>query len=254
MDAETTEFMCMTCGKVLSTAGYLKNHIRLSHPALASNGQETDHMAETKAMAEVKQTNSQPETTTKPEAPAVSLTPDERALVDQITRSKGDWDTITEESMTDFSLAQDWGKLPPEAQERQDRKEFAFRWCERTPKRVAELTNASAPLKWWVANRTTAPYLSRYVDPTVGGILRLDQILLLKPWKLHQMVKDAVSRSAKAMYDSRELTKGGAQKIQSRDSSDHLKVVAGERAHVKGGDLMFDGETGAEVGDLVAAD
>jgi hypothetical protein len=182
------------------------------------------------------------------------LTPDERELVDQITRSKGDWDLITEESMTDFSLAQDWGKLPPEAQERQDRKEFAFRWCERTPKRVAELTNAAAPLKWWVANRTTAPYLSKYVDPTVGGILRLDQILLLKPWKLHQLVKDAVAQSAKAMYDSRELNKGGAQKIQSRDSSDHLKVIAGERAHVKGGDLMFDGEIGAEVGDLVAAD
>ena len=208
-------------------------------------------MAETKAMADVKPTNSQPEATT---AQPASLTPDERALVDQITRSKDDWQAITEESMTDFSLAQDWGKLPPEAQERQDRKEFAFRWCERTPKRVAELTNASAPLKWWVANRVTAPYLSKYVDPTVGGILRLDQILLLKPWKLHQLVKDAVASSAKAMYDSRELNKGGAQKIQSRDSSDHLKVIAGERAHVKGGDLMFDGESGAEVGDLVAAD
>jgi hypothetical protein len=253
MDAETIEHKCTTCGKVLSSAGYLKNHIRLSHPALASNERGPTDMAETKAMADVKPTNSQPEDTTAPAQPA-SLTPDERALVDQITRSKGDWDTITEESMTDFSLAQDWGKLPPEAQDRQDRKEFAFRWCERTPKRVAELTNASAPLKWWVANRVTAPYLSKYVDPTVGGILRLDQILLLKPWKLHQLVKDAVASSAKAMYDSRELNKGGAQKIQSRDSSDHLKVIAGERAHVKGGDMMFDGESGAEVGDLVAAD
>jgi hypothetical protein len=253
MDAEIIEFKCATCGKVLSSAGYLKNHIRLSHPEQASNEKEPTDMAETKAMAEVKPTNSQPEPTPK-QVQTSSLTPDERALVDQITRSKDDWNTITEESMVDFSLGQDWGKLPSEAQERQDRKEFAFRWCERTPKRVAELTNASAPLKWWVANRTTAPFLSKYVDPTVGGILRLDQILLIKPWKLHQLVKDAVSRSAKAMYDSRELTKGGAQKIQSRDSSDHLKVVSGERAHVKGGDLMYDGESGAEVGDLVAAD
>jgi hypothetical protein len=253
MDAEKKRFACATCGRDYSTPSYLENHIRLSHSGLASNRKETDQMAETKAMAEIKPINSQPDTTTKTASP-VSLTPDERALVDQITRSKGDWDTITEESMTDFSLADDWGKLPLEAQERQDRKEFAFRWCERTPKRVAELTNASAPLKWWVANRTTSPYLSKYVDPTVGGVIRLDQILLLKPWKLHQMVKDAVSNSAKAMYDSRELTKGGAQKIQSRDSSDHLKVVSGERARVQGGDMTFDGESGAEVGELVAAD
>ena len=155
--------------------------------------------------------------------------------------------------MLDFSLAADPLKLPPEAQDRQDRKEFAFRWCERTPKRVAELTNAAAPLKWWIANSTTAPYLKKYVDPTIGGICRMDQLLLLKPWHLHQKVKDAVNASAKALYNSRELDKGAAQKISSRDSRDHLKVGVGERAHIKGGVEAWEGEKDS-VGELVAAD
>ena len=213
-------------------------------------------MTETQAKSEVsKVTNSPPEPNAAPATPNnAPLTPDERALVDQITRSKDDWSTITEESMLDFSLAEDPLKLPAEAKQRQDRKEFAYRWCERTPKRVAELTNAAAPLKWWVANRVTAPYLEKYVDPTVGGILRLDQILLLKPWAMHQKVKDAVNDSAKALYNSRELDKGGAQKIQTRDDRGHLKVVAGERAKIQNGDMVFEGEAGSEVGELVAAD
>ncbi len=84
--------------------------------------------------------------------------------------------------------------------------------------------------------------------------MRLDQLLLLKPWNLHQKVKDAVLESAKALYQSRELNKGGAQKVASHDSRDHLKVVTGERAHVKGGDATFEGEPGSDVGELVAAD
>ena len=249
---------CDTCGKVLDSPGKLKNHIRLAHVGIARKKKKAEEpdMTETTAKSEVSTlTETQPsEPEAQPESPRTSLTPDERALVDQITRSKQDWQTISEESMLDFSLSEDPLKLPPEAKERQDRKEFAYRWCERTPKRVAELTNASPPLRWWVANAITAPYLSKYVDPTIGGIMRLDQLLLLKPWSLHQRVRNAVMEAAKAMYQSRELDKGGAQKIASRDSRDHLKVLAGERAHIKGGDMTFEGETGSDLGELVAAD
>ena len=249
MDAEKKRYKCDTCGRDYSTPAYLDNHIRLSHSQ--ASPKEPAPMTETQATYEAKQPISPP--ATPPATSNAPLTPDERALVDQISRSKDDWSTITEESMLDFSLSEDPLRLPPEAKERQDRKEFAYRWCERTPKRVAELTNASAPLKWWVANSVTAPYLKKYVDPTVGGILRLDQLLLLKPWNLHQKVKDAVNESAKALYQSRELEKGGAQKIQARDDRGHLKVVAGERAKIQHGDAVYEGEADA-VGDLVAAD
>lgn len=254
MDAETKEYPCPTCGKVLSSPGYLKNHIRLSHADQVSN---KEPVTMTEKQAKVEEVKNQPNTQPKAEAQTaqtVALTPDERALVDQITRSKDDWHTIREDEILDFSLSEDPLKLPTEAKERQDRKEFAFRWCERTPKRVAELTNASPPLKWWVANATTAPYLQKHVDPTIGGVCRLDQILLLKPWNLHQKVKDAVAASAKALYNSRELEKGGSQKIASRDDRDHLAVVSGERAAVKGNDMVFNGEAGSDVGELVAAE
>lgn len=249
---ETLPFACDTCGRRFVQEKRLHNHIRAYH---ASQEKEPALMTETKAITEPKtKNNTQPEQPTTAASPA-SLTPEERALVEQVSRSTDDWTAITEDDMLDYSLAEDPLKLPPEAKQRQDRKEMAYRWCERTPKRVAELTNASPPLKWWVANSTTAPYLQKYVDPTLGGICKLDQILLLKPWKLHQKVKDAVEGSARALYNSRELEKGGAQRVQSRDSSDHLRVIAGERAHIKGSDAVFEGESmGADVGDLVAAD
>jgi hypothetical protein len=255
MDAEKKRHKCTACGRDYSTPAYLENHIRLAHSEPTSpTEKEPAPMTETQATYEtLSAITSPPAAPAAPASPHSPLTPDERALVDQITRSKADWSAITEESMLDFSLSEDPLKLPPEAKARQDRKEFAYRWCERTPKRVAELTNAAAPLKWWVANSTTAPYLQKYVDPTVGGILRLDQLLLLKPWNLHQKVKDAVNEAAKALYNSRELDKGGAQKIQSRDDRGHLKVVAGDRAKIQHGDAVFEGEADA-VGDLVAAD
>lgn len=246
---------CETCGKSFDTIGRLKSHNRLAHGDHPRR-KGPDPMTETKKAEanEQKQTQTQPDSTETPNASQPVLTSEERALVDQITRSKPDWSQITEDDLLDFSLAEDPFKLPAEAKQRQDRKEMAYRWCERTPKRVAELTNANPPLKWWVANSTTAPYLQKHVDPTIGGVCRLDQILLLKPWNMHQKVKDAVASSAKALYNSRELTKGGAQKVQAHDSTDHLKVVTGDRAHVKGSDMMYEGEHGGELGELVAAD
>lgn len=259
MSAENEIYKCDACGKVLASPGRLKNHIRAAHIGIRARKDKEgpEQMTENATKATetpTTLTETQPETTiAEPTSKTTSLTADERALVDQISRSKQDWQTITEESMLDFSLSEDPLKLPPEAKQRQDRKEFAYRWCERTPKRVAELTNASPPLRWWVANSTTAPYLQKYQDPTIGGIIKLDHILLLKPWGMHQKVKDAVLASSKALYDSRELKKGGAQKVASHDERNHMKVVTDDRAHIKGGDLAFEGES-SDVGDLVAVD
>lgn len=251
------EYTCEICGKAFPQANHLKNHLR-SHSAENNQPQEPAEMTEKN-----KNIKLEPEANTQTESPEPkgtrsnsALTPDERALVDQISRQTTDWEQITEDQIHDFSLSEDPLKLPKEAQERQDRKEMAYRWCERTPKRVAELTNASPPMTWWVANGVTAPYLKKYIDPTIGGVCKMDQILLLKPWNLHQKVKDAVAAASKALYQSRELDKGGKSKIQSRDDRSHLTAVTGERAHVKSSDpaSVISGEVESDLGELVAAD
>lgn len=243
------DLICEHCGQTFIKQAHLTNHIRYKH---SENTQEP-------AMTEIKQTKDETKTKQQPPEPTAkaptALTPDERALVDTISRQTDDWTQITEDDIHDFSLAEDPLKLPKEAQQRQDQREFAYRWCERTPKRIAELTNSDPPRKWWVANAVTAPYLKKYVDPTIGGVCRMDQILLLKPWKLHQMVKDAVAATSKALYQSKDLDKGGAAKIQSRDDRSHLAAVTGERAHVRTTDpaLVVSGEA-EDAGELVAAD
>lgn len=265
MDAETsTTQTCETCGRSFPSIRALKTHIRLAHLKAKASTEREPGMTETQpAQAEitqakeaVKQPISQPSVPTDSTA-GKALTPDERALVDQISRSSDDWTTIREDEILDFSLSEDPLKLPTEAKDRQERREYAYRWCERTPKRVAELTNAQVPLRWWVANSTTAPYLQKYIDPTIGGVCRLDQILLLKPWGLHQKVKDAVLASSHALYNSRELDKGGPSKIESRTPNDHIRPVTGERASLRkdtvDGVNVYSGEPEA-VGDLVAAD
>ena len=249
-----TAFKCETCNAEFTASHLLKNHIRLSKTCKASK-----EPAMTEIKTELKQeqkpkTQTQPAPTAAADASNKPLTPEERALVDQISRQSDDWTQITEDDLLDFSLSEDPLKLPAEAKQRQDRKEMAYRWCERTPKRLAELTGAAAPLKWWVANTVTAPYLHKYIDPTIGGVCRLDQILLLKPWKLHQKVKDAVADGAKALYNSRELDKGGAAKVGSHDSKDNIRPVGGERAAVRGSDAVFEGEVDSGLGELVAAD
>jgi hypothetical protein len=246
---------CEFCGLEFPKENHLTNHIRLKHKA-SQTGQEPAVMTETQEPETKKIKLTQPEAKIQgPKTQTTTLTPDEQKIAELVSRqSNNDWEQITEDQILDFSLSEDPFKLPKEAADLQERKERAYRWCERTEKRINELCETDPPRKWFVANNTNSPFLSKHINSLTGGIIRGDQILLWKPWKWHQVVKDAVNASSKAMYDSRELDKGGRAKIQSHDDRNHMAVVSGERAHVRDGANVISGENdGGDQGEMVAA-
>jgi hypothetical protein len=52
--------------------------------------------------------------------------------------------------------------------------------------------------RWWICNRTSTPFLAKYVDPIHGGVARYDQLLVFRPWSLHMLdrrIKDGIADS-----------------------------------------------------------
>jgi len=175
-------------------------------------------------------------------APAVrNITQREQEIMDRVQKSVPDWDTITEESMVDFSLSKSIFDLPPEAKKKQDNKEFAFRWIESTDDNVDLHTQASPPLTWWACNRVTTPYLKKYFKHH-GGIQVADMILVVKPWHLHEMVQDK-KRSMADFGDDKMLKKrAGVQK--ENDAGDPLVeyITEGPKTQMGGNDIVTDVE------------
>ena len=140
-----------------------------------------------------------------------SLTPEERALSARIASDDSSWQTISEEDLGDFSLREDAYKLPSEAAEKLRQKKFAFRWIAKTPERLDEIRSLDPPARWGVCNATNTPFLAKYVDPAHGGIQKLDQILVFKPywmWEMHQKAKLA---EGNAKIDSGDISKRDGQ-------------------------------------------
>lgn len=167
------------------------------------------------------------------------LTPEERALASRIANSGG-WETIKEEDMVDYSLAEDPYKLPKEAAEKQRLREFAFRWAEAKPGRIDELQSLDPPARWWVCNSTNAPFLADYVDPAHGGVQRHDQILMIKPWRMHELHQAAKMKLAPTKDTPLD-------KLNGKDD-DGIEWKSGQDYRIKGGDQEF-----TESGEFVSA-
>lgn len=167
------------------------------------------------------------------------LTSEEKALKDRVARVDDDWQTITEESMVDFSLSEDPYKLPPEAKAKQDAKEFAFRWAVKSASRVDELKSQDPPAKWWVCNATSTPFLAKHCDPVHGGVQKHDQILFFKPYWMHRKHQDMKNEVA-ARQDA-------AGRISSRDGMEHAAGTwhAGEQYKISSRDQVYNEETGS---------
>jgi len=133
------------------------------------------------------------------------LTPEEVALAKRIANPDREWEIITEESILDYSLAEDPYKLPKEAAEMQEGGKFAFRWCEATSKRIDQLRTLDAPAKWWICNAVNTPFLTKHVDPVHGGVQKLDQILLFKPFWMHVAYQEAKMKIAKTKDDAGDI-------------------------------------------------
>jgi len=168
---------------------------------------------------------------------------------------------VREDELNDFSLMKNPLDLPEAAQKLQDKKIYAFRWCERTPGRIDYLTRSELPpMRWGLVTRTTVPELEDLVDPMLGCICRLDQALLYKHWEDHARVQKAKMELAEAGLNTGSLE---GKKHQMQDKNADVEVMTGEGQRISGADeVMADeaiidnaqglSEDRAPLGDLVA--
>lgn len=221
---ETAEYICELCGKSFDSQAKLNGH----------------HMT-----CKRKHEPNKPET---PEKEKVKpLTPEEQALAQRIATADKDWerDVIREDMLNDFSLAHNPLDLPPECRQRQDRREYAYRWAEAKPRRIDELRNSPGPMRWEIVNKTTAPYLpDKMFDPIHGGVQVLDQILMYKPWKAHETVQKRKQELAEIQDGSGDLKRRHGEK------RDGIEYYAGENYKIGGADEVITDALGREEIDL----
>ena len=190
-----------------------------------------------------------------------ALTPEESAIFQRVQAEDDDWKTITEGDIEDFSLSQYPFQLPPEAQKLLDEKKFAFRYAEMKPARIDMLRNAPAPLKWWICNATTMPQLKKYCDPIHGGIQELDQLLMFKPFWMHEKVLAAKHDLADIQDKGGSLEMKDGEVDEERGIEWHAgkehKITSRDEVMDPGGalDQVYQQESGTEsssdLGDLV---
>lgn len=163
-------------------------------------------------------------------AAKIKKTAKQAALSEAINKTDTSWETITEESMVDLKLSEDPYRLPMEAQEKLDNKEFVFRWIEDSVARVDEITRLDAPMRWWICNSTNTPFLEKYVDSCDGGVHCKDQLLVFKPYWMHQKIKNLKSNISEAKMS------GGLLKNKVTDSAEFL---TGEEHRITGSDIIM---------------
>ena len=186
-----------------------------------------------------------------------NLTPDQRAIADRAELQDKSWHTIREDELNDFSLMTNALDLPEAAARLQNNKIYAFCWRTRTPERIDELTRSvNPPLRWGLVTRTTISELQDLIDPMLGCIPRLDQVLMYKPWAHHMIVQKAKMELADAGLNTGSL-EGKRHQMQGKHGD--VEVMTGQNQKISGGDelmgeeLMADIDNGdsSPLGDLV---
>jgi len=188
------------------------------------------------------------ETQPKTEVTNQQLTPEQQAIASRVTEAEGarDFDTIREDELEDFSLMHNPFDLPSEVLKYQDEKVYAFRFCERTADRIDYLTKSvKPPLQWRLVNKTQLPALSHLVDPMLGGVCVLDQILLYKPWSWHQKVKDAKAELADMHDKGGNLDAGKNKVVNSTDKE--VEAYTGKQYRIGSNDEVIADEALADM-------
>lgn len=152
---------------------------------------------------------------------AASVTAEEQAIINRAEKAVS-WPDESERASIDYSLMQDKFRYPEPCYTMMKRKKFAFRWITRTPERIDEMRNNPIPFRWAIANRTNTPFLAEFVDKTLGCIIRLDQILVYRPWWMHEEENS---------YD-RQMAEGKDRPITSKDGEirNDIEFVASTRS------------------------
>lgn len=165
------------------------------------------------------------------------LTSEQQAISSRVLAETADWVPIREDEVNDFSMMitpLDLQHNFPEAWKEQSEKRYAFRWCERTDKRIDELTRGGHPLtQWKICTRTTTPFLVRYIDPVLGCIARLDQILLFRPWDRHMLEKKARNQITEAKENA-----GKPENIALKRADDKIAAFSGPEHKIGSNDVV----------------
>ena len=178
-------------------------------------------MKQTKKKTETNETQVKQPRMTKP----ANLTPDETAIFQRVKNEADrgrEWETITERDIDDFSLREDPMKLPEFAQKLKDAKVYAFRWVTKSKERLDEIRNLKPPLKWWIVNASTVPESVDDLDPVLGCVSKLDQLLVFKPYWMFE----AQQRIKRELADSKD----GSGDVHKKDGfvpADNIELRAG---------------------------
>jgi hypothetical protein len=213
------------------------------------SGQKPRKKYTRKANMETKETK---ETITKDNQVTNTLTPEQQALVNRATAETADWAPINEGDVNDFSLMVtplDLKANFPEAWKKQVEKKYAFRWCEKTDKRIDELTKGGHPVtQWKLCTRLTTPFLAKYVDSIIGCVTRLDQVLLFRPWDRHMIEKNARNRITEAKENS-----DSPENMALRRASEGVNAFSGPEHKIGSGDVVQyeDSRDDSSDGDLI---
>lgn len=166
-----------------------------------------------------------------------NITAEQQALASEITKKNAEWQTITEDDLLDFSLADEPYPLPEEAKKALAEKKFVFRWIEDKMSRLREVMRMTVPERWWPCNAVNTPFLEKYVDSCTGGVHCKDQILVFKPYWMHMVRQEAILKSAELGLKSADL------KAKHGERDEHgSEWITGKRSEVRGNDIVVETE------------
>jgi hypothetical protein len=173
------------------------------------------------------------------------LSSDEQSIAQRVAAADREWELFNEDSVIDFSLADDPLKLPEPALKMEKEKKFKFRWIERKPARLDTMRNLRVPMKWWPCNSTNTPFLDGFFDPILGCVSRLDQMLVFKPWIMWTKEREIKDQMAGAVDSGTILSKqgeakGGMDFIASRRNPE--RVLDTPRQEISGTDVVLHDE------------
>lgn len=176
-----------------------------------------------------------------------TLTPEELAIVRRVSGEDDGWKhPVGEKSTIDYSIGGNPFPLPPPAKKMQDQRKYAFRWIERKKERVDMIRSMPVPRRWWICNSVNTPFLKKHIDPVLGCICLMDQMLVFKPWdhyaKERAMVTAITER--KEMGGNLAAKHGHTDSLGSTSMSAAIGRPVGQgnpsREEIRGGDVMMD--------------
>ena len=167
------------------------------------------------------------------------ITEIEHKIANRVSKDLGEWDDIKEEDLIDYSLSVSRWLLPKPLKKLQDEKKFAFRWIERTDRRIDEVQGWEPPKQWRIVNRTRVPEIADLCDSGHGGIQAEDQILVMKPWHWHMVCQDAVLSKTKDQDASGTLKGKHGRTEDLEPGVVRTEYVADASAKIGGGDVVM---------------